>query len=181
MLPGFLKLRKHPCFEIMDKIKLGKVTAPVGIKGEVRVYPYTDYPERFSEIDELELDGKYVKIENARYMKDMAVLKLSCCPDRNTAETLRGKELFLDRDRLWDVPGDTFFVQDLIGLKIYEEDGAFVGTLSDVSHGSAQDIYIVGKPDGRTFMLPAVKEFIRDIDLDSRRMTVHLIEGLDPK
>ncbi len=50
----------------MDKIKLGKITAPVGIKGEVRVYPYTDIPERFSQIDELEIDGKYVEIENAR-------------------------------------------------------------------------------------------------------------------
>jgi 16S rRNA processing protein RimM len=165
----------------MEKIKLGKITAPVGIRGEVRVYPYTDIPERFSEIDELELDGRYVKIENARYMKDMAVLKLSCCPDRNAAEALRGKELFLDKERLWEVPEDTYFVEELIGLKLYSESGEYVGELTDVSHGAAQDIYIIGKPDGKSFMLPAVREFIKDVDLDARRMTVHLIEGLDPK
>jgi len=165
----------------MDKIKLGKITAPVGIKGEVRVYPYTDIPERFSQIDELEIDGKYVEIENARYMKGMAVLKLSCSPDRNAAEALRGKELFLDKDRLWDVPEDTYFVDELIGIQLFDEDAAYVGKLADVTHGAAQDIYVIEKPDGRRFMLPAVKEFIRDVDIEGRRMTVHLIEGLDPK
>ena len=145
------------------------------------MYPYTDIPERFSEIEELELDGRYVAIESARYMKGMAVLKLSCCPDRNAAEALRGKELFLDKDRLWDVPEDTYFVDELIGMQVFEEDGRHVGRISDVKYGSAQDIYIIENAEGKSFMLPAVKEFIKDVDVDGRRMTVRLIEGLEPK
>lgn len=165
----------------MDKIKLGKITAPAGIRGEVRVYPYTDMPERFSEIDGLEIDGKYVAIENVRYMKGMVVLKLSCSPDRSTAETLRGKELFLGKERLWDIPEDTYFVDELIGMRLFDGGSYYVGKIAEVKHGAAQDIYIIEKADGRRFMLPAVKEFIKDVDTEARRMTVHLIEGLDPK
>ena len=80
----------------MDIIKLGKITAPQGIKGEVRVYPYTDKPTRFSEIEAVLLNGRRCRIEKARYMKNMAILKLEGIDDRNAAETMRNRELLLD-------------------------------------------------------------------------------------
>ncbi|MBQ1419095.1 MAG: hypothetical protein IIY95_06765 [Firmicutes bacterium] len=86
----------------MDTIKLGKITAPQGIKGEVRVYSYTDELTRFSEIEAVLLDGQKRKIQNTRYMKNMAVLKLEGVDDRNMAESLRNKELLLAKEDLWE-------------------------------------------------------------------------------
>ena len=162
----------------MDTIKLGKVTAPQGIKGEVRVYPYTDEITRFSEIEGVLLDGKKRKIQNARYMKNMAVLKLEGIDDRNAAEAIRGKELLLSKEDLWEQPEDTYFIDDLVGCAVVSEDGASVGMLKSIISRPAQDLYEIERADGSTFLLPAVKEFIKNVDLTNKIITIHLINGL---
>ena len=161
-----------------DLIKLGKITAPVGIKGEVRVFPYTDEMTRFSDIDELLLKGVKTPIEDVRYQKNMVVLKLKGVDDRNAAESLRDTELMLDEDDLWEMPEDTYLIKDLIGMQVTDEDGKEIGTLTDVTVGAAQDLYTVAMPDGKSFLLPAVKQFILHVDKGAKRMTVRLIDGL---
>ncbi|MCR4724408.1 MAG: ribosome maturation factor RimM [Clostridia bacterium] len=162
----------------MDIIKLGKITAPQGIKGEVRVYPYTDKPTRFSEIEAVLLNGRRCRIEKARYMKNMAVLKLEGIDDRNAAETMRNRELLLPREELWKQPEDTYFVDDLVGCAVVSEDGAPVGTLKTIHSRPAQDLYEIEKEDDSSFLLPAVKEFIKDVKTDEKKIVIHLIEGL---
>ena len=162
----------------MDTIKLGKITAPQGIKGEVRVYPYTDELTRFSEIEAVLLDGQKRKIQNARYMKNMAVLKLEGVDDRNMAESLRNKELLLAKEDLWEQPEDTYFIDDLVGCDVVSEDGDSVGTLKNIISRPAQDLYEIERADGSTFLLPAVKEFIKNVDLDNKTIIIHLINGL---
>ena len=162
----------------METIKLGKITAPQGIKGEVRVYPYTDELTRFSEIEAVLLDGQKRKIQNARYMKNMAVLKLEGVDDRNMAESLRNKELLLAKEDLWEQPEDTYFIDDLVGCTVVSEDGAAVGMLKSIISRPAQDLYEIERADGSTFLLPAVKEFIKNVDLDNKTITIHLINGL---
>ena len=162
----------------MDIIKLGKITAPQGIKGEVRVYPYTDKPTRFSEIEAVLLNGRRCRIEKARYMKNMAILKLEGIDDRNAAETMRNRELLLPREDLWKQPEDTYFVDDLVGCAVVSEDGAPVGTLKTVHSRPAQDLYEIERADGSSFLLPAVKEFIKDVKTDEKIIVIHLIDGL---
>lgn len=162
----------------MDIIKLGKITAPQGIKGEVRVYPYTDKPTRFSEIEAVLLDGRRCRIEKARYMKNMVILKLEGIDDRNAAEAMRNRELLLPREELWKQPEDTYFVDDLVGCAVVSEDGAPVGTLKNIHNRPAQDLYEIEKEDGSSFLLPAVKEFVRHVDVANRIIIIHLIEGL---
>ena len=162
----------------MDIIKLGKITAPQGIKGEVRVYPYTDKPTRFSEIEAVLLNGRRCRIEKARYMKNMAILKLEGIDDRNAAEAVRNRELLLPREELWKQPEDTYFVDDLVGCAVVSEDGAPVGTLKTIHSRPAQDLYEIERADGSSFLLPAVKEFVRHVDVANRIITIHLIEGL---
>ncbi len=162
----------------MDRIKLGKITAPVGVRGEVRVYAYTDELTRFSAIKELWVENTPAKIESARYQKNMVVLKLDICPDRNEAERLRNKELYLDRDKLWDVPDDTYFIKDIMGSKCVDEDGRELGCLVDVIQNPAQDIYVVRDSSGADHMVPAVKEFIKNVDTDKMLITIHVISGL---
>ena len=162
----------------MDIIKLGKITAPQGIKGEVRVYPYTDKPTRFSEIEAVLLNGRRCRIEKARYMKNMAILKLEGIDDRNAAETMRNRELLLPREELWKQPEDTYFVDDLVGCAVVSEDGAPVGTLKTIHSRPAQDLYEIEREDGSAFLLPAVKEFIKDVKTDEKTIVIHLIDGL---
>ncbi len=164
---------------MMDRVKLGKITAPQGIKGEVRVYPYTDEQTRFSAVKELEIENVKSSIEKVRYDRNMVILKLSGVDDRNAAEALRGKELYLQRDMLWDIPEDTYFVQDLLGMDVVTDDGRGVGKLLEVVQNTSQDIYVIGQEGGKSFMLPAVKEFVLNVDQDRRVMTVHLIEGME--
>lgn len=162
----------------MDSVKLGKITAPVGIKGEVRVYPYTDEPTRFSTIQKLNVDGVSFHVEKVRYLKNMVVLKLSGINSRNDAEQMRGKELSIEKELLWDIPEDTYFIKDLLGCSIVSEDDVFIGTLSDVIQNKAQDLYEITKEDGRTFLIPAVKEFVIRVDTQNKRIVVRLVEGL---
>ncbi|MBQ4234146.1 MAG: 16S rRNA processing protein RimM [Firmicutes bacterium] len=168
-----------------EPIRLGRITAPVGIKGEMRVYPYTDDMTRFSDIKKVLIEGREYPVSRARYQKDMVVLKLEGIDDRNAAETMRNKELLLDRKDLWEVPEDTYFIDDIMGIGVRSEDGSFKGFLTDVIQSPAHDLYEISPegPDGSpnsaaSFLLPAVKEFVISVDLSGRVMTVRLIEGM---
>ncbi|MBR7148854.1 MAG: 16S rRNA processing protein RimM [Firmicutes bacterium] len=162
----------------MEKIKLGQIVTAVGIKGEVKVYPYTDIPERFEEIDSLMIESKNAKINGVRYMKNMVILRLEGVDDRNAAEALRGKNLYIDRKDMWEMPEDTYLVKDLLGMTVMDPEGNRIGKLVDVIQNSAQDLYEIEREDGKKFLLPAVGEFVQTVNLNKRIMIVRLIEGL---
>ena len=133
----------------MEKIRIAKVVNVVGIKGEVKLYHYSDYRERFEELDELILKKgkspeKTYQIEKVRYQGDMVILKLRGIDDRNEAETLRDCDVFITEADLRELPEDTYYLRDLIGMKVIDE-GHYgeIGTLKDVIQNSAQDIYVV--------------------------------------
>ena len=162
----------------MEKIKLGQIVTAVGIKGEVKVYPYTDILERFEEIDSLMIESKTAKINGVRYMKNMVILRLEGVDDRNAAEALRGKNLYIDRKDMWEMPEDTYLVKDLLGMTVMDPEGNRIGKLVDVIQNSAQDLYEIEREDGKKFLLPAVGEFVQTVNLNKRIMIVRLIEGL---
>ena len=110
--------------------------------------------------------------------KNMVILKLDISPDRNAAELLRNKELYLDKDKLWEIPEDTYFVQDLLNSKCISEDGKELGILCDVIQNPAQDIYVIKDVNGKEHLVPAVKEFIKEIDTENKIVSIHTIEGL---
>ena len=162
----------------MEKIKIGKIVNAVGLKGEVKVYHYSDYKERFEELDQIWIDGRKVAIEGVRYMKDMVILKLDGVSDRNGAEALKEQEVFIDESMLRVLPEDTYYIKDLIGMEVASKKEGRIGILTDVIQNSSQDLYEVTTEDGRKIFIPAVEEFIRDIDCQNRKITVELIEGL---
>lgn len=163
----------------MDLFKLGQITSPVGIKGEVRVYPYTNAPSDFGLVKELYVEGEreHRTVEKFRVDKNMVVLKLSGINDRNAAETFRNKYLILPKEEMYDMPEDTYYVDELIGMEVFDDNGTLVGTVESVNQNSSQDIYVIKRGD-KSFMLPAVKEFVLNVDTENRKMTVHLLEGL---
>ncbi|WP_165445388.1 ribosome maturation factor RimM [Bacilliculturomica massiliensis] len=162
----------------MERIKIGQITNAVGIKGELRVYPYVSDPRRFSEIEELYVEMERRTVTGVRFMKNMVVLRLAGVDTRNDAEAMKGKDLFLDREEMWEMEDDSYLIGDLIGTAVFSEDGEAVGRLVNVVQNSSQDLYEIQQESGKRFLLPAVKEFILDVNTAEKRMTVKLIEGL---
>lgn len=162
----------------MERIKIGQVVNVVGLKGELKVYHYSDYKERFEELEKIYLGDTLYKISGVRYMKDMVILKILGVDDRTEAEKHKGKDISIDKTDIRELPEDTYYIFDLIGLKVIDESGAVIGTLCDVIQNSAQDLYEIERENKGKFLIPAVEEFILKIDMESRTMTVRLIEGL---
>lgn len=162
----------------MENYKIGKIVNAVGLKGEVRVYNYSDYKERFSEIKNIFVEDKQYTILNARYMKDVAVLKLEGVEDRNGAEALKGKDLYITEDMLRVLPEDTYYIKDLVGLNVIDDHGEHLGILSDVYQNNAQDLYEIQLENKKKILLPAVEEFVLDINMKERKMKVKLVDGL---
>ncbi len=163
----------------MEKVKVGQITAPVGIKGEIRVFPYTDGTARFSDIEKLFVGDEKIsrRIEKFRVDKNLVILKLEGIDDRNTSETLRGKDLFVQRED-YELEEDSYFYDDLIGCSILTEDGITAGTLINIIQNTAQGLYEIRTDEGKSFLLPAVKEFVLDVDIENKKIVVHLIEGI---
>ncbi|MEY8367274.1 ribosome maturation factor RimM [Anaerovoracaceae bacterium 42-11] len=165
----------------MEKIKIGRIVNAVALRGEVKVYNYSGYKERYEELSRIIVGDKEYEIEKVRYQQQMVILKLSGVDDRNTAEALKTKDVFITEDDLLELPEDTFYIRDLIGLAVKDADsGELLGKLKDVLQPSSQDVYVVELAEGGQFMIPAVSEFIREVNLAEGVIFVHLIEGMIP-
>lgn len=162
----------------MEKIKIGKIVNTVGLKGEVKVYNYSDSIEIYETIESIYVEDRLTVIENVRAQKNMVILKLEGADDRNTAEALRGKELYITEDDLPELPEGQYYVRDLIGMSVTEEDGNLLGHVTDVLQNTAQDIFEVESENGKKLLIPKVDQFVLDIDAEKREITVRLIEGM---
>lgn len=162
----------------MEKIKIGKIVNTVGLKGEVKVYNYSDSIEIYETIESIYVEDRLTVIENVRAQKNMVILKLEGTDDRNAAEALRGKELYITEDDLPELPEGQYYVRDLIGMSVTEEDGNLLGHVTDVLQNTAQDIFEVESENGKKLLIPKVDQFVLDIDAEKREITVRLIEGM---
>lgn len=162
----------------MEKILIGKVVNVVGLKGELKVYCYTDKKEQFEELGRIWLDEKAYSIRNVRYQGNVVILKLEGIDDRNAAEGCRNRGVYIEESDLAQLPEDSYYVRDLVGLSVRDESGELSGQLADVIQSSAQDLYQIKLESGKTILLPAVKEFILSIDMENRQVTVRLPDGL---
>ncbi|MBR2779026.1 MAG: 16S rRNA processing protein RimM [Firmicutes bacterium] len=162
----------------MDRIKVGKIIGAFGIRGEVKVYPYTDRPERFRELEQVTADNEVLTIKSVRFQKNLVLLRFEGVDDRNAAEALRNRFLTIDRENLRELDEDEYFIFDLIGLEAVREDGTHIGRVTDVIQNTAQDLYEIETDEGRKYLVPAVYELVTDIDLNSGIMTINPIPGL---
>ena len=157
----------------MEKIKIGKIVNAVGLKGEVKVYNYSDSEEVYERTPEIYAGDRLLKVQ-----KNMVILKLSGIDDRNAAEAAKGTELFITEADLPELPEGQFYIRDLIGMEVEEQGGSFHGVVTDVLQNTAQDIFEVKRDDGKTVLIPKVDAFVQKIDGKERLITVTLIEGL---
>lgn len=175
---------------LVENIKIGKIVNAVALRGEVKVYHYSDYKERFEELDEILVERNGAKrhamerypIEGVRYQKDMAILKLKGVNDRNAAEALKDCDVYITEADLRELPEDTFYVRDLIGCRVINEgseseNAEEIGTITDVLQNSAQDIYQIKTKSGKEVLIPAVGEFVKEINIGEKTVKVSLIPG----
>jgi 16S rRNA processing protein RimM len=162
----------------MEKINIGKIVNVVGLKGEVKVYNYSDSVDAYVETPEVYVGDKLTKIEKVRLQKNMVVLKLEGINDRDAAEKARGKLIYITEEDLPELEEGEFYIRDLIGMAVFEENGNKIGEVSDVIQNSAQDIFEIETAENKKVLIPRVDEFILDIDADNREIKVRLIEGL---
>ena len=163
-------------------LRVGVITSPHGIKGEVKVFPTTDDAKRFKELKKVILDtGKeYIpmEIEHVKFFKNMVILKFKGYDNINEIEKYKSRDLLITRDQAVDLAPDEYFITDLIGLAVVSDQGVELGTLKDVLETGANDVYVVAMKDGKELMLPAIGDCILDVDLEQGRMEVHVLEGL---
>ncbi len=168
-----------------DMFRIGVITSPHGVHGEVKVYPTTDDIKRFSKLKSAMLldkkgDMSEVHIRSARYQKNMVILGMEEYGSMNEAETLRECELYVTRDKAIRLNKDEYYIADLIGMKV-ETDTGTGGSLFDVMQTGANDVYVIKLDDGRELLLPAIADCVLDVDVKARKMKVHVLPGLlDP-
>ncbi|MDO4518255.1 MAG: ribosome maturation factor RimM [Bacillota bacterium] len=163
----------------MEKILIGKIVNAVGLKGEVRVYNYSNEIDIYLDTEKIYVGDKLLKIENVRTQKNMVVLKLESIDNRDQAERAKGTELFVTEDDLPELPEGEYYVRDLIGMDVYDVDtDEKIGEMTDVIQNTAQDVFAVRSSKGKEVLIPRVPEFVREIDEENRVIRVHLIEGM---
>lgn len=151
---------------------IGRVTAPFGIKGAVRVKPETDFPERFQETDEvcLELptgEARVFRVRRARRTPKGVLLELDGCADRTQAEQLRRSWVKVKPSMAVELPEGSHWVHEIIGLRVVTEEGADLGEVTEVVRTPAHDVYVTPST-----AIPAVSEIVREVDLERGRIVV---------
>lgn len=162
----------------MGKIRIGKIVNAVGLKGEVKVYSYAQSPDRFEMLDEVYAGDNKMEIENVRYQKAMVILKLKGIDDRNAAEAAKQTDIFIDEEDLEELPEDTFYIKDVIGLDVVNDKSEKLGTVKDILKNTAQDLYEIKLLNGQTAYVPGVPEFIVDINPKEGFVMIKPAEGL---
>ncbi len=167
----------------MEKLlRVGVITSPHGVRGEVKVFPTTDDAKRFKKLKHVILDtGKEqlpLEIEGVKFFKNMVILKFKGYDNINDIERYRQKDLLIEREQAVSLKKDEYFIPDLIGLQAVDEDGTPVGTVKDVLETGANDVYVIQLENGKELLLPAIKDCILDVDLEQGIMKIHILDGL---
>ena len=152
----------------LTHFKVGKIVNTQGLKGEVRVYPFTDDINRFDELDVFYLDKDFNtkwNVERVRYKGNLVIMKIKDIDSIEKAERLR------------DLEEEEYFIADMIGLDVFTVDGEKVGVLKEVLQYAANDVYVV-KGEEKEYLIPAIMKFVPTIDMNERKMIIDPIKGM---
>ncbi|MBR4958527.1 MAG: 16S rRNA processing protein RimM [Phascolarctobacterium sp.] len=162
----------------MDKeIIIGKIVAPHGVRGDIRILPLTEKPELFLDLEYLLLEGgKKLTVKNARFQKRMILVTTKEVTSMNEAELLRDKNIYIKAEDLPELEEDEFYVADLVGIPVYDLEGNQIGTFKDSLSTGSNDVYIIAVPGAKDILVPALKEYFKEINLAEKRIVVKLPE-----
>ena len=162
----------------MRYFDVGKIVNTHGIKGNLKVVSHSDDPDKFFNLERVVIDGTDFEIEHAQGNKQFILLKLKGIDDMNAAIKLKGKILQVPESDAMELNEGEYYIRDIYDMEVYEADGEFLGVISDILFTGANDVYIVKKEGAKDLLIPAIKDCIVDVDVDAKKMTVKLLEGL---
>ncbi|GJM39785.1 MAG: ribosome maturation factor RimM [Ardenticatenaceae bacterium] len=167
-------------FDDLGFIVIGVITKPHGIRGELRIKPYTDEPNRFTWLEQVYIganDPQPMEVEQARVHQDKVLLKLTAVTNRTDAEALRGQWLMVPEDQALPLEEGEYFLFQLKGLTVVTTDGETLGTLTEIIETGANNVFVV-KGDKGELLLPDIDDVVQEIDFNNGRMLVTLLPGL---
>lgn len=165
-----------------DLLQVGIISSMHGIRGEVKVFPTTDDPNRFKKLKSVLLDAGRetleLQVEQVKFFKQFVILKFKEFDNINEVEKYKGKGLFVTRENAVKLKPNEYFIADMIGMEVFTDEGRKFGILTDVLETGANDVYVVETEEQKEMLLPAIKECILNVDITGRKMEIHLMEGL---
>lgn len=164
-------------------LEAGKIVNTHGLRGEVKVIAWTDYPEDFEDIEYVYVKRKTgdekLHISSVKYQKNNLIIKFAEIKDINEAEKYKNQVLYVEREMLGELPEGVYYIADLIGLKVIDENGGEIGVIADVINTGANDIYDVKREGNKNMLIPVIDDVVKKIDLENKLVQIKMMEGLD--
>ncbi len=162
----------------MQKLEIGQIVNTFGIKGFVKVKPFTDDITRFEKLKNVYIKDKQYQVQEVKYHKNMVLLKFLEVNSIEEAENLRNSYIQIDRKDGIKKENE-YYIVDLLGLEVYDENDNLLGILEDIFNTGSNDIYVVKNKLGKQTLLPAISDVIKEINLEQKKIVVHLLKGLE--
>ena len=167
----------------MDEyLEIGQIVNTNGLKGYLKIKPFTDDITRFGDLETVYIQkGKELiefNIQDVKYVKNMVLLKLEGIDDIDEAQKYRNFYIKINRKDAVELEDNSYFIVDIIGSQVYTDDNIFLGKVIDVFQTGSNDVYTVKAEDGKEILLPAIEDVIKDVDIENKKIIVHLLEGL---
>ena len=167
---------------MVEEFQIGVITQTHGIKGEVKVFPTTDDVKRFKRLEKVTIDsGKKrfeAEIESVKFFKQFVILKFKGFDTIEDIQPYKQAKLLVDREHAVRLRKDEYFVADLIGTKVVSDEGTELGVMTDVIETGANDVYVVKNSEGEEILFPAIKDCVKEVDLENGVITLHVRDGL---
>ncbi len=167
---------------MVENLQVGKIVNTHGVKGEIKLIPLTNDPRRFDELKwaYIEKDGQLEKhsILDAKYVKGSVMIKFSGIESMSEAEKYKDCFVLVDREHAVKLPEDSFFICDIIGCSVFDENGRLLGELTNVLETGSNDVYVVKDDSGKEILIPALKSVVSNVSLDQQRIDVIIPKGL---
>lgn len=167
----------------MDLLEVGKIVNTHGLRGEVKIITWTDYPEVFEDIDYIYVkkknDYERLDINGIKYQKGNIIVKFRQLQFIDEAEKYKNQVIYCERELLGALPDGVYYIADLIGLKVVTDDGREVGVIADVFNTGSNDIYDIKREGQKNLLLPVIDEVVKNIDIENKQVTVHMMDGLE--
>lgn len=165
-----------------DLLQVGILSSTHGVRGEIKVFPTTDDVKRFKKNKEYILGTKNgnmdVQVESVKFFKQFVILKFEGIDTLDGILAYKGCSLYVNRAHAVKLQKDEYFIADLIDMKVFDEDDNYIGKLTDVLETGANDVYEITTEDDKTYLFPAIKECIKKVDMDNRKITAYVMPGL---
>lgn len=168
--------------EKVKKVRIAKVVNTHGVRGEVKAVPLSDFPDRYASLKQVFVEGdkrnQVCTVESVRWNKGHLLMKFEEIDNPEHAGLLKNKYLVIPIDDVIPLPEDSFYLFEIIGLDVYHSDGGKIGTVKDVLQTSANDVYVIQDQNEKEVLIPALKNIVKQVDLENNLMIVQVPPGL---